>query len=116
MINLKQLLLSFVIGVIIIGLSTSCNSTYGQNTPFKRVEKKYSGYVPDSETAKKVAEAVWLPIYGKMVLDEKPYIAEIIGDSIWIVHGTLQKDALGGTANIEIRIKDCKVSNVSHGM
>ena len=35
------------------------------------------GFVPDAATAKKIAEAVWLPIYGKKVLSEKPYQATL---------------------------------------
>ena len=62
--------------------------------------------MPDGLTAKKIAEAVWLPIYGTSVLDEKPYQARIIGDSVWIVEGVLDHGKSGGTAYIEIRMKD----------
>jgi hypothetical protein len=73
------------------------------------------GLVPDEETAKKIAEAVWLPVYGPSVLDEKPFIVKSVGDSTWIVEGTLDKDELGGTAYIEIAAKDARVLKVTHG-
>ena len=71
--------------------------------------------VPDAKTAVKVAEAVWLPVYGKSVLREKPYVAELKDSSVWIVKGTLPKGYRGGVAYIEIQKKDCKVLNMYHG-
>ena len=76
--------------------------------------KKYNGYVPDASTAKKIAEAIWLPIYAKAVLDEKPYKARIVGDSVWIVEGTLGQGMTGGTAYIEISVKTGTILKVTH--
>lgn len=73
-----------------------------------------NGYVPDAETAIKIAEAAWFPIYGKEVLDEKPFQAILQNDSIWIVEGTLH-DELGGVAHAEIQRKDGKILKVIHG-
>jgi len=78
------------------------------------------GYVPDAETAKKIAEAVWLPIYGESVLQQKPYTATLAEKNVWRVHGNLPKrqDGLtnmGGTAEIEINKQDGKILRVSHG-
>jgi hypothetical protein len=47
-----------------------------------------NGFVPDKETAIKIAEAVWLPIYGESVLSQKPYEVMLIDEKIWIVEGT----------------------------
>jgi hypothetical protein len=76
------------------------------------------GYVPNQETAKKIAEAIWLPICGKSVLNEKPYKTELIGDSVWIATGSLPGKSfisgdtvsitVGGVARIEIRKKITK--------
>lgn len=98
-------------------LFMKCNSHSERNhySDNKNSEKRYDGYVPDETTAKKVAEAIWLPIYGESVLDEKPYKARIVGDSVWIVEGVLEKGKSGGTAYIEIRLKDCTVLKVTHG-
>ena len=75
------------------------------------------GCVPDKETAIKIAEAIWLPIYGKEVLKEKPYHAKLYGDTVWKVEGSFnfKKYDAGGTAYIEIRKKDCKILDVGHG-
>jgi hypothetical protein len=64
--------------------------------------KPRQGYVPDEQTAIKIAEAVWLPIYGEDVLkDERPFRA-YLKDGVWIVSGTLPTGALGGTAEARI--------------
>lgn len=70
--------------------------------------------VPDEGTAKKIAEAVWLPIYGEEIHMQKPYKA-ILEDSVWIVEGVLPEGIKGGSAYIEIRRKDCKVLKITHG-
>lgn len=73
------------------------------------------GYVPDAETAKRIAEAVWLPIYGeKEIANERPFNA-ILSDGIWTVTGSLPYDCCGGVAEIEIRKTDGKIIRVFHG-
>lgn len=81
--------------------------------------KPETGYVPDAETAIKIAEAVLIPIYGEKVInEEKPLKAEL-KDDIWIVTGTLHcpegRDCLGGVAEIEISKDDGRILRVSHG-
>jgi len=74
-----------------------------------------NNYVPDKETAIKIAEAIWLPIYGKKIYSEKPFEATLDKKAkIWIVHGTLSANAVGGVAYIEIQKSDCKILNVYH--
>lgn len=70
--------------------------------------------VPDSETAIKIAEAVWLPLYGEGIYDEKPFIAELVG-KVWIVKGTLPEGKVGGVVEIEISKEDGKIIRVTHG-
>lgn len=71
-------------------------------------------YVPDEKTAIKVAEAIWLPIYGDGVLDKKPFKATQSDDGkVWIVKGTVPKGMLGGYPIAEIRKSDCKILRVS---
>jgi hypothetical protein len=78
--------------------------------------RKYNGYVPNALTAKKIAEAVWLPIFGSPVLDEKPYKVTVRGDSVWIVEGVKNSGSrFGGTAYIEIEVKTGAILNVKHG-
>jgi NTF2 fold immunity protein len=77
------------------------------------------GFVPDEATAVAIAEAVWLPIYGKETLDkERPFKAILNGD-VWTVTGTaklVNKQEKGGTAVAEIYRIDGRIIRVSHGM
>lgn len=72
------------------------------------------GFVPDALTAKKIAEAVWLPIYGEKILKKKPFIAKL-KSGIWYVEGSLPPNLKGGVPYIEIREKDGKILKVIHG-
>ncbi|NIP42110.1 MAG: hypothetical protein GWO41_01380 [candidate division Zixibacteria bacterium] len=75
------------------------------------------GVVPDEETAKKIAEAVWIPIYGESIHDEKPLKAKLMDDSTWMVHGNFGDDySEGGVAYAKIRKSDGKIICITHGM
>ncbi|CAA0157404.1 YbbC/YhhH family protein [Tenacibaculum maritimum] len=79
---------------------------------FKKETMGTNNYVPNKETAIKIAEAIWLPIYGNKIYKNKPFTANLNG-GIWIVEGTLHTDS-GGVPYIEIRKEDCKVIDVYH--
>jgi hypothetical protein len=82
--------------------------------------KPASGYVPDEETAIRIAVAVWTPIYGKeKIANEKPYKA-ILKDQIWYVSGSLPEAKageiiVGGVAEAEINKSDGRIIRISHG-
>ena len=83
---------------------------YPPNTTYKPKE----GYVPDAATAIKIAEAVWIPIYGEETLkDERPFTAHLV-NGVWIVQGTLPDGWLGGTAYAEISKETGRILNVIH--
>lgn len=85
---------------------------YGMN-PEDNYKPK-AGYVPDAETAIKIAEAIWLPIYGKEIYKSKPFIAELSKDKkVWKVNGTVHTSK-GGAPYAEIRKDDCKVLKIIH--
>jgi hypothetical protein len=71
------------------------------------------GYVVNEETAIKIAEAVWLPVYGYKIYSEQPFKAQLAND-VWTVKGTL-KTSLGGVLYIEISKKDCRILEMYHG-
>jgi hypothetical protein len=84
------------------------------------------GFVPNDSTAIRIAEAVWLPIYGKKIYEETPFKAKLIDNKIWIVEGTLpgtknqKKDgkvhiSVGGVVHAEIQKSDGKILKVIHG-
>ena len=62
-----------------------------------------NNYVPNKETAIKIAEAIWLPIYGETIYEKKPYVVELIDNKIWRVKGTLKMEEVGGVPIIEIQ-------------
>lgn len=73
------------------------------------------GYVPDAETAIKIAVAAWEPIYGKKkIAGEKPYKAEL-KDGVWVVKGSLPKGWVGGTAEAWISQETGCIIKVIHG-
>ena len=72
------------------------------------------GMVPDKETAIKIAESVWYPIYGSQIYTEQPFVAELEGDTVWVVRGSLPKGRVGGCAEIRLRKSDAAVLDVNH--
>jgi hypothetical protein len=67
-----------------------------------------SDYVPNSETAIKIAEAIWLPIYGQAIYKKTPFKSSLVGDSVWFVTGSLPKSGYtinesGDTVFIAVR-------------
>jgi NTF2 fold immunity protein len=74
------------------------------------------GFVPDAETATRIAEAVLIPIYGKeSIQNERPFRATL-DDGIWTVRGRLPLGAMfGGVALIEISKSDGRILRVTHG-
>ena len=73
------------------------------------------GYVPDSATAVRIAEAVWIPIYGeKNIRQQRPYGAAL-RDEIWHVYGYMPPNRLGGVAIADISKRDGRILRVSHG-
>ena len=87
-------------------------SNVTQNVETGYVPKK--GFVPDKETAIKIAEAIWLPIYGEGIYQRQPFEAKL-KNGIWIVEGSMPPDTKGGVPYIEIRKSDCKILKVEHG-
>ncbi|MBR3453052.1 MAG: hypothetical protein IKH25_09350 [Muribaculaceae bacterium] len=81
---------------------------------YGKAEAQRRGMVPDKETAIKIAESVWYPIYGSEIYTELPFIAELEGDTVWEVRGSLPEGWLGGTAVIRLRKSDAAVQNVWH--
>jgi hypothetical protein len=73
------------------------------------------GFVPDEETAVRVAEAILAPIYGQGNIDRQKPLKAVFKDGVWTVTGTLPSGKVGGVAVIEISKADARVNRVSHG-
>jgi hypothetical protein len=82
-------------------------------------------YVPNSETAIAIAEAVFIPVFGKKQIEsERPFRADL-KDDVWTVAGTLycsdgkpQTDkaptCFGGVAVVEISKIDARIISMTH--
>lgn len=82
------------------------------------------GYVPDSATALKIAEAVLISVYGaKQIKSEQPFTARL-KDGVWIVSGMLRcsggtsgttASCEGGVAVVKISKGDAPIVSMIHG-
>lgn len=70
------------------------------------------GVVPNEITAVKIAEAVFLPIYGEEVVSKYRSYEASLKDGIWTVFGTLKLNARGGTPTLTIQKSDGKVLDI----
>lgn len=104
---------TLILSTIIVCLTAGCVT--------KSSYKPQVGYVPDAETAIKVAVAVWEPIYGaQAIADQKPYRAHLT-NGIWIVEGSLPESSpeqgiyvMGGVAIAEIAKANGRIFRVDH--
>lgn len=73
-------------------------------------------YVPDENTAIKIAIAVWIPIYGKKIKRKKPFVATLNEEGVWVVKGSLRGGKLmkGGVPYAYIRKSDGKILKIIH--
>lgn len=98
-------------------------SCLGTSCPLAQNYKPNAGYVPDAQTAAKIAEAVLSPVYGKAKIEsEKPFTAKLEGD-VWTVAGTLRcpdgkggmtTHCVGGVAVVKISRTDARIISMIH--
>ncbi len=97
-------------------LAVALTTTYSQTTQLSGVRPK-DGFVPNAETAVKIAEAVLVPVYGKNQIEsERPFTATRQGD-VWAVAGTLNCGAppcVGGTAVVKISKVSGRILFMAH--
>lgn len=105
--------LFFIGGLMLLTLSFLPEKLFEKESD--ELEYPPNGYVPDKVTAIKIAEAIWLPIFGERIYKNKPFQARLIDSTIWVVEGTLPYGFKGGTPYIEIQRNNSKVLQVTHG-
>ncbi len=76
--------------------------------------------VADANQAIAIAEKEFIRVYGEKVEEEKPFFANLVKDSIWVVKGTFPKGnpgeiRKGGVARAEINANNCKIIKIIHG-
>lgn len=77
--------------------------------------EKVLGEIDSEEQARKTAEKVFVEIYGKSVVDKKPYRVSFDDESqVWLVQGNISKHNIGGIPNILIQKSDGKVLAIWH--
>lgn len=110
-------------GTALVAAALICSGLFtclfaGDSDPVSSIEPvvtfREKGFVPDESTAVKIAEAIWLPIYGKDIYELRPFRGQLQGDSVWFVSGTLPKGMDGGVPYAWILRKDCRVIGVGH--
>ena len=103
--------------ILLLGSLVSCKSNKHSIKEYNISNNLTLNYVPNADTAIKIAEAIWLPIYGDDILTQKPFIADL-RDGVWYVSGSLvglpNEKIVGGVAYIEIQQSDCKILKVTH--
>lgn len=112
---MKYKIINFSFVYILISfLNVSCLTLKGDQTATQNYIPE-QGYVPNEETAIKIAVAVWIPIYGEEEIEsQKPYDAVLINE-VWHVTGSLPEGWLGGFAEAEIAKNDGQILRISHG-
>ncbi|MHC5061951.1 MAG: YbbC/YhhH family protein [Planctomycetota bacterium] len=102
----------WVLVLAMVIVIASCEQKKNPDTPNY---KPPSGYIPDAQTAIRIAEAVWIPIYGKKQIEkQRPFNAKL-SNGVWTVTGSLPEIMIGGVAEIDIRKDDGKILRVIHG-
>ena len=120
-INFYKPILIFLTLIVLFVLYSNPISARGklkENTYNKRSEN----IISDKKKKKKIAEIVWINVYGKLIYESKPFICtENKRKDRWIVKGTKIQSkgkniiVFGGVPYIEIRKKDCRIMKISHG-
>jgi hypothetical protein len=68
----------------------------------------------DEQSAIRVAEVVLVRVFGKRVLEERPWVV-VKKEKVFRISGTLMKHARGGVAEIEINQRNAEVVSLEHG-
>lgn len=73
------------------------------------------GFVPDEQTARAIAEAVLIPIYGREKIEsERPFQSKLESGT-WVVEGSLSEGKDGGVATVKLLQSDGRILSVIHG-
>ena len=105
--------LSLSVLIVVIGIAATDRVAMSQ-APASFIPP--NGFVPDAATASRIAEAVWIPIYGEQhISTEKPFKV-ILNGNVWTVTGKdLPPGHGGGVALAEISKSDARILRVIHG-
>ena len=115
--KMKKIIVGFNLIFLFISLNTKAQGHLNHDSLLlvrKEIDMNLVTIVPDKKTAISIARAIWLPLYGKSINREKPYIAYLNKDDIWVVKGTFNGRQFGGVAYAFIRKKDGQIIYIAH--
>lgn len=104
----------FFINIVLLGF---CLLSFNCNNPPKKGQSKElpkSREDLDKERVLKIAEEIAFREYGDVIKSELPLKAKLVGDSVWVIEGTLAKGADGGTVYIELSKSDNRLLKITH--
>ena len=113
--NVKKgnIILTVAIVIILIGGAIVLMSFFAINNKGYMPDE---GVVPNEETAIKIAETIWFPIYGDGIYSKQPFKAVYnTKEKCWYVSGTLPENTIGGVPEIKINKTDGKIVYINHG-
>jgi len=119
----KNKIIKILIGIILLTgvIILMCLLIGKSPTPSNGGYWPDDGVVPNESVALKIAEAVWLPIYGDKIYSQQPFTAEYDeNEGYWYVRGSLPRNTegritVGGVAEIKINKSDGKILYINHG-
>ena len=106
-------LLGLLFALFTIGKRPAASSTTSNTMKYKEYDYEFDGFVPNEETAIRIAVAIWLTFHGEGINDLKPYRVELKDNTIWVVKATFQQPTLGSAPYIEIQKSDSKILKIS---
>jgi hypothetical protein len=99
--------------------AVSCGVLLAATLAMGQGYKPRQGYVPNSATAARIAEAVLIPVYGKKQIEsEEPFTAKL-KNGVWTARGTLHcpngaAHCVGGVAVVQISKTDARILSMAH--
>jgi hypothetical protein len=105
---------SFLASIVLLGCGlaiTNCNNPTKRN---QSIESPKTVGTLEKEKVLKIAEEIAFREYGSEIKNELPLKAQLVGDSIWIIQGTLPVGADGGTVYIELSKSDHRLLKITH--
>ncbi|RFM27668.1 NTF2 fold immunity protein [Deminuibacter soli] len=100
--------------IILLGCTlaiANCNNPSNRNQP---IESPKTAEALEKEKVIKIAEEIAFKEYGDEIKNELPLKAQLFGDSMWIIQGTLPEGADGGTVYIELSKSDHRLLKITH--
>lgn len=102
----------FIIGMgLFVICLLSCNDSVKKKN---RTELSKTSEDVEREKVLKIGKEIAFKEYGDVIKKQLPLKAKLVGDSVWIIEGTLAKGTDGGTVYIEIRRGDNQLLKITH--